>query len=162
MAKTKTGCHICGNQIKTAKGEDAPTNCTICHADLLNPGAETQVLRTVVQHEAGGVEANLVEIILTNKRLIFKEDGMSGAAGGGLLGGAIGGALAGAFSKKSNKFNGILLADIASIDEKIIGLLKNKIELTIQTKDKAAYSFELSKKEGAKWRGELDKGIARK
>lgn len=158
MGKQKSNCHICGNQMKTGKDEEAPALCTLCNADLLNIGAETQTHRTVVQHSAGGVSASLVEILLTDKRLIFKEDGMSGATGGGLIGGAISGAI-GALSKKSDKFNAILLTDIASIDERIVGLFKNKIELTIHTKDKNTCSFILSKKEMEKWRPVLSKHI---
>jgi len=145
--------------MKTAKGEEVPGNCTICSADLLNPSAETQTHRTVVQHEAGGVKADLVEILLTDKRLIFKEDGLSGAAGGGLIGGAIGGAIAGALSKKSDKFNAILLTDITSIEEEIFGLFKNKVKLTLRTKDEGTYSFVLSKKEIEQWRPGLRKFI---
>ena len=160
MGKLKTNCHICGNLMKTDKGEEVPAICTLCSADLLDPSSEIQTHRTVVQHAAGGVSANLVEILLTDKRLIFKEDGMSGAAGGGLIGGAIGGAIAGALSKKSDKFNAILLADVISIDEKIVGLFKNKIELTIHAKDGNTYSFVLSKKEMEQWRPGLTKHIA--
>ena len=159
MGKQKTSCHICGNLMKTAKDEPIPLICTLCGADLANPSTETQTHRTVVQHAAGGVSANLVEILLTDKRLIFKEDGLSGAAGGGLIGGAIGGAIAGAFSKKSDKFNAILLADITSLDEKIVGLFKNKIDLTVHTKDGGAYAFILSKKEMEQWRPGLSKQI---
>ena len=159
FGKQKTNCHICGNVMKTSKGEEAPANCTICGADLLNPNTEKQTLRTVVQHEAGGVKANLVEILLTDKRLIFKEDGMSGAAGGGLIGGAIGGAIAGALSRKSDKFNGILLTEITSIDEEIVGLMKNKVQLTLHTEDGNAYSFTLSKKENEQWKPGLYKHI---
>jgi hypothetical protein len=137
--------------MKTNKGEETPSICTLCNADLANPATEKQTHRTVVQHEAGGVKANLVEILLTDRRLIFKEDGMSGAAGAGVLGGAVGGAIAGALSKKSDKFNAILLTDIVSMDEKIVGLLKNKIELTVNTKDNSAYAFTLSKKEMEQW-----------
>ena len=147
MGKQKTNCHICKNLMKTAKGEEPPGNCTICSADLLNPRTETQTHRTVVQHEAGGVKADLVEILLTDKRLIFKEDGFSGAAGGGLIGGAIGGAL----SRKSNKFNAILLTDVKSVDEEIVGLFKNKVRLTLRAKDADTYSFVLSKKEIEQW-----------
>jgi len=155
MGKTKTQCHICFNIMKTGKDEDAPSSCTLCSADLLNPGTETKTHRTVVQHEAGGVKANLVEILLTDKRLIFKEDGMSGAAGGGLIGGAI----AGALSKKSDKFNAIMLTDIVSTDEEIFGLFKNKVRFTAHTKDGGAYSFDLSKKETEQWRPGLRKFI---
>ena len=160
MGKQKLLCHICGNLMKTAKGEEAPANCTLCNADLLNPATETQTHRTVVQHEAGGVKANLVEILLTDKRLIFKEDGMSGAAGGGLIGGAIGGAIAGAFSKKSDKFNAILLEDIASMEEIITGLLKNKVALTVHDKNGNSYIFTLSKKEMEQWRPGLSKFVS--
>ena len=159
MAKQKSICHICGNLMKTAKGEEVPQNCTICGADLLNPTSETRTHRTVVQHEAGGVKANLVEILLTDIRIIFKEDGMSGAAGAGLIGGAIGGAIAGAVSKKSNKFNSIALTDFVSINEKIVGLLKNKVELAIHAKDGDVYSFVLSKKEMEQWRPGLFKYV---
>ena len=160
MGKQKTNCHICGNLMKTDKGEPTPAICTLCSADLVNPSTETQTHRTVVQHAAGGVSANLVEILLTDQRLIFKEDGLSGAAGGGLIGGAIGGAIAGAFSKKSDKFNAILLADITSLDEEIVGLFKNKINLTVHTKDGGAYTFTLSKKEMEQWRPGLSKQMA--
>ena len=160
MGKQKTDCHICGNLMKTDKGEEIPVICTLCNADLANPGAETQTHRTVVQHAAGGVSANLVEILLTDKRLIFKEDGLSGATGGGLIGGAIVGAIAGALSKQSDKFNAILLEDITSMDEKVVGLFKNKIELTVHTKDGGAYSFTLSKKEMEQWRPGLSKYMA--
>ncbi|MCL2367977.1 MAG: hypothetical protein FWC72_03180 [Oscillospiraceae bacterium] len=156
MGKKKTQCHICNNVMKTDKNEEAPSNCTLCSADFLNPGSETQLLRTVVQAEAGGVKANLVEILLTDKRLIFKEDGMSGAAGGGLIGGAIGGAIAGALSKKSEKFNAILRTEITSIEEKVAGLIKRKI-LVVHTVDGNAYPLALSKKEVEKWQAELSK-----
>ena len=161
MGKQKTNCHICGNLMKTAKGEEVPGNCTICSADLSDPSTETQTHRTVVQHGAGGVKANLVEILLTDKRLIFKEDGMSGVSGGGLIGGAIGGAIAGALSKKSEKLNAVLLTDIVSIDETIVGLMKNKIELAVHTKDGDVCSFVLSKKEMEQWRPGLSKHIAK-
>jgi hypothetical protein len=162
MGKKKTQCHICNHVIKTEKGEEAPLNCSLCGADLVNPGTETQSKRTVVQNEAGGVKANLVEILLTDKRLIFKEDGMSGAVGGGggLIGGLIGGAIAGARAKKSDKFNEVMLADIVSIDEEIFGLLKNKIKLTVHTKEGDTCSFVLSKKESEQWSPELRKFIA--
>ena len=159
MGKQKTNCHVCGNLMKTAASEEVPANCTLCGADLVNPGTETQTHRTVVQHEAGGVKANLVEILLTDKRLIFKEDGMSGAAGGAAIGGLIGGAIGGAFSKKSNKFNAIFLADVASIDEEIFGLFKSKVRLTVCTKDGGSCLFVLSKKETEQWRPGLRKFI---
>ena len=160
MGKQKTNCHICGNQMKTAKDEATPAYCTLCSADLENPKSETQTHRTVVQHAAGGVRANLVEILLTDKRIIFKEDGMSGASGGGLIGGAIGGAIAGALSsKKTEQFNGILLTDIASLEEKIVGLLIKKVEVTIKTKSGDAYPFILSKKDMERWRPGLSKHI---
>jgi len=159
MGKTKTQCHICYNVIKTARGEEIPAYCTLCGTDLINKTAETRTHRTVVQHEAGGVKADLVEILLTDHRLIFKEDGMSGIGGGGLIGGAIAGAIIGAFSGKSNKFNAIMLADIVSTHEAIFGLFKNKVRHTVQTCDGGMYLFVLSKKETEQWRPGLRKFV---
>ena len=164
MGKQKTSCHICGNLMKTPKEEKAPESCTLCSADLVNPSAEKQTHRTVVQHAAGGVSAELVEILLTDKRLIFKVDGMSGSVGGGLIGGAIGGAIAGAVAgaraQKPENFNAVMLEDITSIDERIIGLFKNKVELALHIKDGSVCTFTLSKKEMEKWRPGLSKHVA--
>lgn len=160
MRKQKTICHVCANVMKTPKDEKVPAICTLCNADLINPGSETQTHRTVVQHEAGGVSANLVEILLTDKRIIFKEDGMSGAAGAGVLGGAVGGAIAGALSKQSDKLNAVMLTDITSIQEEIVGMFKNKFRLTLHTSDGSEYGFILTKKEFEQWMPVLSKHLA--
>ncbi|MCL2363309.1 MAG: hypothetical protein FWC71_01445 [Defluviitaleaceae bacterium] len=154
MGKTKIQCHICYNIMKTAKGEEVPVHCTLCATDLINKNTETQTHRTVVQHEAGGVKADLVEILLTDHRLIFKEDGMSGV-GGGLIVGAISGML----SRNSSKYNAIMLADIVATHEEIFGLFKNKVRHTIQTNSGAMYTFNLSKRETEKWRPGLRKFV---
>ena len=159
MKKQKITCHICYNVTKTPQGEAPPTNCALCIADLQNPSSETRKHETVVEKGAGGVMATAVQVMLTDTRLIFIGiDGSGGTAGamGGLLGGAIAGAIAGARSSRT-KFNAVLLADIASINERVFGLLKNRFELTIQTKNGGSFSFELTKKEMEKWRPDLFK-----
>jgi len=164
MGKQKTVCHICDNVMKTPKEEAIPVVCFTCEADLRDSRTEEKILVTVVQHSAGGVKGDLVNIYLTNERLIFQSDSAGGNAAivGGILGGAIGGAIAGAIAgsgKKTGNFAYALVSGIASVDEEVAGVLKNKKQLNVRTRDGGTYSMTLSKKEGDKWKQEIESRI---
>jgi len=154
--KKKTDCHICNNQMKTKKDEETPTICTICNADLVNPNSEIRIDITATDSvQAGGISAAMVMIILTDKRLIFHaEEGGEYVAGGGLIGGLISGAISAAIDS-SARYNEILLTDIVSIDEKFVGLFKNKANITINTKAGEAFTMNITKKELEQWRPTL-------
>ena len=157
MDKQKTECHICGNLMETKTGEETPVICTVCNADLVNVSTETLIHHHTTQSDAGGIKAVQVDILLTDKRLIFKKGNESFVKTVALTGGQY--AVATMLDKRADDFIAILLTDITSIDEKISGLFKSKIELTVNTNDNNAYKFTLPEKEVEQWRLCLSKHI---
>jgi|GEM_PF-1171598 len=168
MKKHKAKCHICNNVMKTPQDQQPPAFCDTCGTNLLNPNDETTVLFTCVEKEAGGINAELVYVYLTTKRLIFTPDSDAGStasvvggAVGGLIGAAVAGAIAGAVAAagegKKTPIVSVPRADFVSFGEEPTGLLKNKIRLTVNTNDGSAFGMTLSKKEAAKWKAEMSR-----
>jgi len=170
VGKIKQKCHVCYDVTKRPKDAGPAATCKSCQADFLNTNSEVQEFRTVVQHEAGGIKSDLIEIILTSNRLLFLADsdtsnsgaiiGAAGAAGG-LIGGAIAGAVMGASNavKEGSVRAGyvsIPRPEITSLDEKEVGLLKGKREITLSTTDGGTYVMTLSKKESEQFKGALN------
>ena len=170
MKKTKTQCHICNDVMKTPADQQPPAFCSVCGANVRDPGQETRLLFTVVEKEAGGISAEMVRIYLTTRRVIFEPDadagGTASAVGGavgGLIGAAVAGAIAGAVAAAGDKKKHIVSVErnnIASLSEEPAGLLKNKIRLTLNAASGTHYGMTLSKKEAAKWKAELNKPMA--
>ena len=158
MANPKANCHICGNQMKVNTGEETPVTCTVCNADMADVSTETLIHRTS-QSDAGGIKAVQVDVLLTDRRLIFKKGNESFAKTVALTGGQY--AVAAMLNKRSDDFIAILLTDIVSVEVKISGLFKNKVELTVNTNDNNVYKFTLPEKEVEQWRLGLSKHIAK-
>ena len=156
MANQKTNCHICGNLMKASTGGETPAICTECNADVADVSTETLIHRTS-QSDAGGIKDVQVDILLTDKRLIFKKGNESFTKTVALTGGQY--AVATMLNKRTDDFIAILLTDIASIDKKTSGLFKNKVELTVNTNDNNAYKLALPEKEVEQWKLALSKYI---
>jgi len=163
MGKQETKCPICCVVVQTAKGEAPPTICAVCDANILHPGEETVKWLCGVVRGAGGVKADVVRIILTNERILFRGERVHGASGG-LLGGVAGAVLEDAVvalrSRKSANFVSLLLSDVESISEKPAGFLKRKLEVTLHAKDGSTYAMILSKKEREAFKAEIAPLIA--
>ena len=165
MAKLKTTCHLCSLVMKTPSDQDAPGFCEVCGANMQDPMQETSVLNTIVSTEAGGVKAELVTVVLTNKRIFFTGDPAGNSSGGWLgwmLGGLIGGLIEGAIrgAKNANKprqFVAAKLEDIVQLDvEPGTKLLnKNNRFFKIHTKDGNIFEMQLGKKDGEEWEEEM-------
>ncbi|MCL1786635.1 MAG: hypothetical protein FWG38_01505 [Defluviitaleaceae bacterium] len=162
MKKLKTNCHVCTLTMKTPGHEDAPKFCEFCGADLLGQ-METGVLSTNVSGEAGGVKADLVTVIVTNKRIIFTgEKSGKGATLGWILGGLIGSLIASAISSKQRQLVSVKFEDITLLDVQPGTKLLNKNSriFTIHDKDGNTYTFAPGRKEADEWEAELRRGIA--
>jgi len=161
LKKIKNICHICRTTKKAPEGQPLPAFCDTCGANLANPNEEATTLETAVESTAGGLSSDLVWVFLTNKRVVFHAASSTGSTVGGAAGGLIGAAISAAIdATKQAKVVSVPLQDITSTSEEIKGLFKNKIELTLHTKDGGRYSMKLSKKEAAQWQSELSKHIA--
>lgn len=163
MKKIKTTCHVCHLTMKTPVTEDSPSFCEFCGTNLLDTNDEMGVLETTVSTEAGGVKADLVSIILTNKRIVFTGEKSGKSAGiGWILGGLIGGLIAGALSKSERQLVSVKFEDMVSLDvEPGTKLLnKNKLFFTIHDKNGKTYVFDLGKKIADEWEAELRRNIA--
>jgi len=169
MKKIKTTCHVCKFTMKTPGDQEAPGFCELCGANLLDPTAEARVMDTVQDTEAGGVKADLIYIILTNKRILFTGDESSGGTGstigwllGGLIGGLIAGAISGAKGKKT-KLVSVKFEDMASLNVEFgTGMLnKNRKFFTIHDKEGNTYAFKPDKKEAEQWEDELRRRITK-
>ncbi|MCL2168629.1 MAG: hypothetical protein FWB74_01225 [Defluviitaleaceae bacterium] len=81
MKKTKQNCHVCHFTTKSGKGEEPATHCEQCNADLTNADSEVQKLYVVADKGAGAVSGDLVNVFISNLRLIFVGEKAGGAAG---------------------------------------------------------------------------------
>jgi len=152
--------------MKTPADQDAPGFCETCGADMQDTMAEIRVLNTTVMTEAGGIKAETVDIVLTNKRIFFTGDPSSSSGGwiGWMLGGIIGGLIEGAIrgAKNANKrrqFIAVNLGDITHLDvEPGTKLLnKNNRFFKIHDKNGGIFEMQLGKKDGEQWEEELRK-----
>jgi len=167
MKKIKTKCHICSDVTKTPPDQQPPAFCGACGTNLRDPNAETMELFTVVEKEAGGVSAELVNVYLTSRRLMFEpngdDGGTAGAVGwavGGLVGGLVAGAIAGAVAgDQKTPIISVARDDIVSLSEVPTGMLKNKVRLTAHIASGMGYGVTLSKKECEKWKSALNKPV---
>ena len=151
--KEKYKCHICGDSGKTKKDEPVPENCPRCLANLVDTTKESVIIETTaIGRSAGGVKAEIITIHFTNKRILFIGESTGSAFGGGVVGGLIGSLL--------NPMEvEVRTADFKSLEETVKGLFKNKVQLTITTKDGKIYPMTLPKKEAEAWRVEINKFI---
>jgi len=158
MKKFKTACHICLHTMTTPANEEAPCFCELCGTNVQQLNDEARVLDTTISTEAGGVKADVVYVILTNKRIIFTGDksNNTGSWIGWLLGGIIGGLIAGAISgaKGSGKqLISVKFENMASLDVEYGTKLLNRNTrfFTIYDKDGNAFAFQPGKKEADDW-----------
>jgi len=165
MKKIKTTCHVCNLTMTTPGNQEVPSFCEFCGANLLNPNEELRVLDTTIGAEAGGIKADVVSVVITNKRIIFTGEKSSKASSiGWLLGGLIGGLIAGAFSgSKSERMQvvSVKFEDMVSLDVAFGTKLLNKNTkfFTIRDKGGKAYVFHPGKKEAERWEEELRKHV---
>jgi len=103
-------------------GGEIPDFCRLCSANLQDRGQEVRVLHTITKNEGGGIKAEEVHVILTNKRIIFTGDeeyeGTAETLGwifGGLIGGIIGSAIDEDISSYTRQVS-VRFEDIASLD----------------------------------------------
>jgi len=169
MRKIKTTCHVCDLTMKTPGDQEAPSFCEYCGANLLNPSDETRALDSIyISTEAGGIKADVVTVILTNKRIIFTGEKSAEGAGswiGWMLGGLIGGLIAGAISGAKGDRRQVVsvkFENMASLDVEFGTKLLNKNSkfFTIHDKDGNSYAFQPGKKEAEPWEDEIRKRIA--
>ena len=116
--------------------------------DLGFVGEPEQVNRSVLDAVLG---AELIPVLAP----------VAGAANGGTFNvnaDTFAGAIAGS-GKKTGNFAYTLVSGIASVDEEVAGVLKNKKQLNVRTRDGGTYSMTLSKKEGDKWKQEIESRI---
>lgn len=159
MKKTKTTCHVCMFTMKTQGAQDPPTFCELCGTNMQNPMEEPRVLDTVLDTEAGGIKADLIYLILTDKRVLFTGDESKGGTSswmGWLLGGIIGELIAGAIrGSKGNKTRlvSIKFEDITALNVEFGTKLLNKNTkfFTIYDKQGNSYAFQPGKKEAEQW-----------
>ena len=162
MRKQKVDCHICQFTMATGPGQETPNYCELCGTSISAPNTETQVLTASVAKHAGGIEADSVDVILTNKRIIFTGDKKTGnyAFLGWLLGGLIGGLIAEALNKNTGKKIAFInFDDAASFDAetKDVSGKNTRPHFTITGKDGTTYSFQLKKKEIEEWEAAIRK-----
>jgi len=107
--------------METPNGK-VPNYCGLCNANLYDRGDEVRVLHTTTSNEGGGIKAEEVHVILTNKRIIFTGDeeyeGTAETLGwifGGLIGGIIGGAIDEEASNNTRQVS-VGFEDIATLD----------------------------------------------
>ena len=121
MRKNREICHVCDFIMETYEGV-VPNYCGLCSANLHNRGEEVRVLHTTTSKEGGGIKAEEVHVILTNKRIIFTGDeeyeGTIETLGwifGGWIGGLIGGAIEEENSNNTRQVS-VIYENIASFD----------------------------------------------
>ena len=153
----KTTCHICGF-IMNAPGGDADV-CGLCFTSLQDPHGEVRVMETVVGKEGGGIRAEEVHVILTNKRLLFtgdeKYDGTVETLGwifGGLIGGLVGEAIDEANSNKTRQVS-VYFENIASLEvEEVTKLFNIRVKVfTVRDREGNTYFFQPGKHEADRW-----------
>ena len=152
-----TTCHICGFKWKVPGGN--ANYCCLCFTSLQVPGDEVRVLETVIDSEGGGIQAEEVHAILTNKRILFTGDeaydGTVETLGwifGGLIGGLVGGAIEESRSNKTRQVS-IYFEDIASLEVEYSTRMfsRNAKILTIRDKEGNTYFFQPRKHEADQW-----------
>jgi len=162
MKKIKTNCHLCHFTMKTPENQETPSFCETCGTNLQNPTDEVSVLETTISSEAGGVKADVVTVILTDKRIFFTgEESGKGEWFGWLLGGIVGALIAGAISNKKRQLVSVKFENIASLNVEFGTKLLNKNSkiFTIHDNDGKTYEFQPGKKEAEQWEEELRKRI---
>ena len=173
FGKQKVTCHVCNGKRKIPKGQELPKVCSGCAADLVNSTTETRNIAALVEKEAGGVKGDLVMVILTDKRLIFKKGIDLPEIDGGLHGmanmhvaiaydtaRAIAEAIRGpqpAVIRPELVYTTV--ESLASIQEEAVGMTKRNSKITINTKDGEVFTMILPNKEAAEWIRELNKHI---
>ena len=174
FGKQKVICHVCNGKRKIPKGQELPKVCSGCAADLVNPTIETRNIAALVEKEAGGVMGDLVMVILTDKRLIFKKGLDLPEIGGGGLHGVVSMQAAIAYDTAMAIAKAIrgpqptvirpelvytTVESLASIQEEAVGMTKRNSKITINTKDGETFTMILPNKEAAEWVTELNKHI---
>jgi len=121
MRKNKEICHVCDFIMDTFDSE-VPDFCGLCNANLQDRSEEVRILHTTTRKEGGGIRADEVHVILTNKRIIFTGDeeyeGTAETLGwifGGWIGGIIGEAIDDQASNNTRQVS-VMFEDIASFD----------------------------------------------
>ena len=167
MKKIKTSCHVCRLTMQTPGNQEAPTYCEYCGTCLQDPSDEVRILDTTIAGEAGGVKADVVTVMLTNKRVIFtgEKSESKGQWIGWLLGGLIGGLIAGAISgAKGSKRQTVAIKfeNMASLEVEYGTKLLNRNTKFFRIYDKTGneYAFQPGKKEADNWEEEIRQRIA--
>ena len=167
MNTTKKTCHVCGFIMKT-HGNQTTNACELCATNLQDTNEEVRVLDTIINNKGGGIKAEEVHVILTNKRIVFTGDesyeGTAETLGwifGGLLGGLLGGAIDEAISNNTRQVS-IKFENIASLETEYSTKLlsKNAKDFTICDKDGNTYFFQIGKNEANQWETAIRNRIA--
>ena len=165
MRKIKTTCHVCGFIIESPNA-GAVDFCELCITNLKDPNEELRITTTTISNEGGGIRAEEVHVILTNRRIIFTGDeeceGIAETLGwifGGWVGGLIGGAVDEAKSKNTRQVS-VKFEDIASLEVERSPKLRNAKIFTICDKQGNTYFFQLGKKEADRWETSIKNRLA--
>jgi len=137
MPKIKTTCHICA---EVTKGEEPLELCPKCGTSLADPTQETIIKQTHCHYSnSRNRPANLGNLYLTNKRLLWVNSSTSFSYGGGLVGALMAG---------HQKWGGSLpLADIQSFEDSKFGLLVKAFIVTASD----GFIIKLSAKPKEEW-----------
>lgn len=163
MKNTKTTCHICTLTMETIAGQEEPTFCEYCGTNVINQ-EETSIRTAAIATEAGGIKADIVTVILTNKRIIFTgKESSNSAWWGWFLGGLIGGLIVGAISSAKGKQQlvSVKFEDMKGLDVTFgTGMFnKNSKILTITDNSGTEFSFQPDKKETEQWEDDIRKSL---